>query len=59
MTIGDTVFVHSAAATPGKLLAALARHGLVKRLEDVTVCHIHIEGQLEYLKPQYKGINNI
>ena len=49
------MFVHSAAATPGKLLAALARHGVVKGLEDVTVCHIHIEGQLEYLKPQYKG----
>lgn len=50
------MFVHSAAATPGRLLAALAVHGATKHLEDITVCHIHIEGQPEYLKPGYKGI---
>ncbi|XP_046441896.1 4-hydroxybutyrate coenzyme A transferase-like [Daphnia pulex] len=53
---GDTVFVHSAAATPTKLLAALANHGKESRLEKVTVCHIHIEGPMEYLKPEYSGI---
>lgn len=52
---GDTVFVHSAAATPTKLLAALANHGKESRLEKVTVCHIHIEGPMEYLKPEYSG----
>ena len=52
---GDTIFVHSAAATPTKLLAALAKHGKESRLERVTVCHIHIEGQMEYLKPEYSG----
>ena len=52
---GDTIFVHSAAATPTKLLAALAHHGKESRLEKVTVCHIHIEGPMEYLKPEYSG----
>jgi acyl-CoA hydrolase len=52
---GDTIFVHSAAATPTKLLDALANHGKESRLEKVTVCHIHIEGSMEYLKPEYSG----
>lgn len=52
---GDNIFVHSAAATPSKLLAALANHGKQNRLERVTVCHIHIEGAMEYLKPEYSG----
>lgn len=52
---GDTIFVHSAAATPSRLLAALAQHGKQNKLEKITVCHIHIEGQLEYLKPEYSG----
>ncbi len=52
---GDTIFVHSAAATPTKLLAALAQHGKQNRLEKVTVCHIHIEGPMEYMKPEYSG----
>lgn len=49
------MFVHSAAATPKKLLAALAQHGKENKLEKVTICHIHIEGQMEYLKPEYQG----
>lgn len=53
---GDTIFVHSAAATPSNLLAALANHGKKNKLEKVTVCHIHIEGAMEYLKPEYSGI---
>ena len=52
---GDTIFVHSAAATPTKLLVALAQHGKQSRLEKVTVCHIHIEGPMEYMKPEYSG----
>ena len=47
------MFVHSAAATPTKLLSALANHGRESNLEKVTVCHIHVEGKLEYLKPEY------
>lgn len=52
---GDTVFVHSAAATPCRLLDALSKHGMECQLRNVTVCHIHIEGKQEYLKPEYAG----
>lgn len=55
LLVGDTIFVHSAAATPLKLLSALAQHGKENKLEKVTVCHIHIEGEMEYLKPEYQG----
>ena len=52
---GDSVFVHSVAATPTVLLSALAKHGK-NNLENVTLHHIHIEEPLEYLKPEYSGI---
>ena len=52
---GDTVFVHSAAATPSKLLDALSNHGMESQLKNVKVCHIHIEGKQDYLKPEYAG----
>ena len=52
---GDSVFVHSVAATPTVLLAALAKHGKETPLEKVTLSHIHIEEQLDYLKPEFDG----
>lgn len=52
---GETVFVHSAAGTPQRLVDALARHGQQNRLRDVTVCHIHTEGRLDHLQPHYAG----
>lgn len=52
---GDTVFVHSAAATPTKLLDALSKYGMESQLRNVTVCHIHIEGKQDHLKPEYAG----
>ena len=55
---GDTVFVHSAAATPKILLDALAKHGKESKLEKVTICHIHIEGPMEHLKPEYQGMKS-
>ncbi|KAK2710260.1 4-hydroxybutyrate coenzyme A transferase-like isoform X2 [Artemia franciscana] len=53
---GDTVFVHSAAATPTPLLGALADHGKKSSLKNVTVCHIHIEGKAAHLDPECEGI---
>ena len=53
---GDSVFVHSVAATPTILLSALAKYGKKTNLKNVTLCHIHIEEELEYLKPEYSGI---
>ncbi|XP_071536107.1 succinyl-CoA:acetate/propanoyl-CoA:succinate CoA transferase isoform X2 [Panulirus ornatus] len=53
---GDVVFVHGAAATPLKLVAALTEHGKKQQLSDVTVCHIHTEGPALYAQPDCEGI---
>lgn len=48
---GDTVFVQGAAATPTKLVAALAQHGKASDLSDVQICSMHTEGLAEYTDP--------
>lgn len=48
---GDTVFVQGAAATPTKLVAALAQHGKAADLSDVQICSMHTEGLAEYTDP--------
>ncbi|XP_018024046.1 4-hydroxybutyrate coenzyme A transferase [Hyalella azteca] len=53
---GDVVFIHGAAATPLLLVDALTRHGITNKLADVTVCHIHTEGEAPYTKPECDGI---
>lgn len=53
---GDTVFVHGAAATPRKLVPAMAAHGRKGGVKDVTVCHIHTEGGAEYNHPDLKDV---
>lgn len=51
---GDRVFVHGAAMTPLRLLAALPSRA--HALRDVELIHIHTEGEPVYLRPEYKGI---
>jgi acyl-CoA hydrolase len=46
---GDRVFVHTAAAAPQRLVAALA--GRADELRDVEVCHLHTEGPAPYAAP--------
>ncbi|KAF2347109.1 Acetyl-CoA hydrolase/transferase [Trinorchestia longiramus] len=53
---GDTVFIHGAAATPLLLVEAMTKHGLDNALQNVTVCHIHTEGDAAYAKPECEGI---
>ena len=53
------MFVQSAAGTPVCLLNALAHHGKKHDLKNITVCHIHIEGAVDYLKPEYSGTNSL
>lgn len=43
--------MQGAAATPTKLIAALAKHGKSANLADVTVCAMHTEGLAEYTDP--------
>lgn len=45
------MFVQGAAATPTKLVAALAQHGKAADLSDVQVCSMHTEGLAEYTDP--------
>jgi acyl-CoA hydrolase len=47
---GNRVFIHSVAAAPQKLIAAMtARH---KELRDVEIVQLHTEGEAPYSKPE-------
>lgn len=45
------MFLQGAAATPTKLITALAQHGKNANLADVTICAMHTEGLAEYTDP--------
>ena len=49
---GNRVFIHSVAQTPHVLIRAMVERA--PELRDVEVCHIHTEGPLPYLEPQYR-----
>ncbi len=49
---GNRVFVHSVAQTPHVLLKAMTAQA--DRLDDVELIHIHTEGALPHLKPEFK-----
>lgn len=49
---GDTVFIQGAAATPTRLVRALAAHGKQADLRDVHTCSMHTEGGAEYADPE-------
>jgi acyl-CoA hydrolase len=49
---GNRVFIHSVAQTPHTLIRALIERA--PQLRDVELCHIHTEGYLPYLEPQYQ-----
>lgn len=53
---GMKVFVHSAAATPLPLVAAMAKWGKKAGLKNVEVIHIHTEGPGEHGRPEYEGV---
>jgi len=57
--VGMRVFVHGCAATPLKLLTALAKHGVAARLKDVELIHIHTEGPGVCVQPEYEGISSV
>jgi 4-hydroxybutyrate CoA-transferase len=48
----DSVFIHSAAATPEELVRAMVRRG--SELRNVNIYHIHTEGDCSYAKDEYK-----
>lgn len=54
---GDAVFIHSAAATPLKLVEALVARA--KTLRHVRIIHIHTEGEAPYARPELTDIFDI
>ncbi|GLB49318.1 acetyl-CoA hydrolase/transferase family protein [Neptunitalea lumnitzerae] len=48
---GDRVLVQAAAATPQTLLKAMV--GRASELRDVEIVHIHTEGYIDYVLPEY------
>jgi len=51
ITSGDHVFIHTAAATPSRLVQAMSdRHS---ELSGVQIYHMHTEGPAPYSKPEY------
>lgn len=51
---GHCVFVHSAAMTPHRLVAAMVQRA--DELHDVNIIHIHTEDPAEYVAERYRGI---
>ncbi|NTW49192.1 MAG: acetyl-CoA hydrolase/transferase family protein [Chlorobiales bacterium] len=47
----DRVFVHTAAATPHRLLKAMT--GRASEVKNVEVIHLHIEGEAPHVRPEY------
>lgn len=54
--VGNTVFVQGAAATPIELLDAMTEFGKEKQLKDVTVAHMHTEGNAGYHDASCEGM---
>ena len=52
---GMHIYVHGCAATPLKLLDALAIHGKESNLRDVKLTHIHTEGPGILAMPEFQG----
>lgn len=55
---GDRVHLSSVAVTPHKLLKPLVERGRAGEIRDVTIQHIHIEGEVEFADPEFEGIFN-
>lgn len=53
---GNLVFAQGAAATPVTLLKAMTEYGKANKLQDVSVCHMHTEGEAPYTNPECEGI---
>ncbi|ESO89952.1 hypothetical protein LOTGIDRAFT_234063 [Lottia gigantea] len=53
---GDKIFLHGAAATPVRLVEALAEHSINHNLKDIEIIHIHTEGPASFTKPEFEGV---
>jgi acyl-CoA hydrolase len=53
---GDRVHMSSVAVTPHCLIRAMVERGRRKEFNNVTIQHIHTEGCVEYVNPEFEGI---
>ena len=53
---GDRVHLSSVAVTPHTLIKPMVERGRNKEIHNVTIQHIHVEGQVEYANPEFEGI---
>ncbi len=53
---GDRVHLHSVALAPHKFINAMCERGRNGEIYDVTIQHIHTEGDAPYANPEFEGI---
>lgn len=53
---GDHIYIHSVAAAPQELIKAMVARA--NELENVTIYHLHTEGDASYVNEEYEGIFN-
>ncbi|WP_320112644.1 acetyl-CoA hydrolase/transferase C-terminal domain-containing protein [Draconibacterium orientale] len=53
---GDRVHLSSVAVTPHTLIKPMVERGRNKEFHNVTIQHIHVEGQVDYANPEFEGI---
>lgn len=46
------IYIHSAAATPTRLVRALTDYGVANQLRDIRLVHIHTEGEAPFLEEE-------
>jgi acyl-CoA hydrolase len=55
---GDRVHLSGVAVTPHVLIKPMVERGRRGEIKDVTIQHIHIEGQVDYANPEFEGVFN-
>lgn len=54
--LGDNIYVHGIAATPTLLLNGLTEHVKTNNLTNITLHHLHLEGETAWIAPDVKGL---
>lgn len=53
---GDRIHIHSVACAPQTLIQAMCERGRRREFNNVTLQHLHIEGEAPYSAPEFEGI---
>jgi acyl-CoA hydrolase len=55
---GDRVHLSGVAVTPHTLIKPMVERGRNGEIKDVTIQHIHIEGEVDFANPEFEGVFN-